>query len=102
MALLASDEEFRRLSGALCLVKTRFALAYVQACFLVAGAVFGSVLASDSVLLRCTEGDATITVKKEEAKDTFLCPKHSTPMEPVAQTFGSGIHVIREGDPHEH
>ena len=35
---------------------------------------------SDSVLLRCPEGDSKIHVDKDEAADTFLCPKHSVPM----------------------
>lgn len=37
--------------------------------------------AGDKVVLRCPEGDSTITVDKEEADDVFLCPKHSVPME---------------------
>ncbi len=53
------------------------------------------------VMLRCTEGDATITVDGKEADDTFLCPKHSTPMERVKQ-FGRGVRVIREAEPHKH
>jgi hypothetical protein len=40
--------------------------------------------ASDDVLLRCPEGDALLHVDKEEAEDTFLCPKHSVPMERVS------------------
>ncbi len=57
-------------------------------------------LHGDRVMLRCTEDDATIMVKKEEKDDTFLCPKHSTPMEPVK---GHGeLHVIRPGKPHDH
>jgi hypothetical protein len=35
-------------------------------------------------VLRCPEGDATVRVDEEEADDTFLCPKHSVPMEQVA------------------
>lgn len=38
-------------------------------------------LGGDRVLLRCPEGDATIRVDREEAEDTFLCPKHSLPMQ---------------------
>jgi hypothetical protein len=34
----------------------------------------------DQVLLRCPEGDSKIHVDKDEAADTFLCPKHSVPM----------------------
>ena len=59
-------------------------------------------LHGDGVVLRCSEGDATITVDKEEAEETFLCPKHSTPMEPIASRSGSGVRVIRRGSPHEH
>ena len=57
-------------------------------------------LHGDSVMLTCSEGDATIMVKKEEKDDTFLCPKHSTPME-AAKGHGN-FHVIRGGEPHEH
>jgi hypothetical protein len=39
----------------------------------------------NKVSLRCPEGDATIMVDKEEADDTFLCPKHSVPMEKGAE-----------------
>ena len=35
------------------------------------------------VVLTCPEGDAKIHVEQEEAEDTFLCPKHSVPMEKV-------------------
>jgi len=38
---------------------------------------------ADHVMLRCPEGDATVRVAKAEAGDTFLCPKHSVPMEQV-------------------
>ena len=55
----------------------------------------------DNVMLRCSEGDATIMVKKEEAEETFLCPKHSTPMEQV-KGHGAGVRVIHTGKPHEH
>jgi hypothetical protein len=58
-------------------------------------------LHGDKVMLRCSEGDATIMVEKEEGEDTFLCPKHSTPMEQV-KGHGSGVRVIRTGEPHEH
>lgn len=58
-------------------------------------------LHGDSVMLVCSEGDATIMVKKDEADDTFLCPKHSTPMEQVKR-HGSDVRVIRTGEPHEH
>jgi hypothetical protein len=63
----------------------------------------------NQVMLRCSEGDATITVEKDEAEETFLCPKHSTPMVKVSG-HSEGIHVIqspdirikRETRPHEH
>ena len=58
-------------------------------------------ISEDHVTLHCSEGDATITVKKEEADETFLCPKHSTPMEQV-KGHGAGVRVIRTGEPHEH
>ncbi len=51
-------------------------------------------LDSDSVLLRCPEGDSRIHVDKAEAEDTFLCPKHSVPMVKAPQnTFIRKIHV---------
>lgn len=49
---------------------------------------------SDTVRLRCPEGDATLRVDKEEAEDTFLCPKHSVPLEPVRLRR---IEIIRSG-----
>jgi hypothetical protein len=48
------------------------------------------------VLLRCPEGDATLHVTEEEAAETFLCPKHSVPLEQV----GAGP-VIRRIRVHE-
>ncbi len=48
---------------------------------------------SDSVLLRCPEGDSKIHVDKEEAEDTFLCPKHSVAM--VKQDGNSFIRKIK-------
>lgn len=33
------------------------------------------------VTLRCPEGDSTLRVTREEAEETFLCPKHSKVME---------------------
>ena len=42
----------------------------------------------DSVLLRCPEGDATLRVKKDEAQDVYLCPKHSQPMQRVEPRSG--------------
>lgn len=59
-------------------------------------------LHGDRVLLRCSEGDATIVVDKDEADGTFLCPKHSTPMARVQGATGTGVHVIRKGAPREH
>ena len=43
-------------------------------------------------MLRCPEGDATIHVEREEADETFLCPKHSVPMESIV---GSSMRRIR-------
>ena len=48
---------------------------------------------SDSVLLRCPEGDSRIHVDQEEAEDTFLCPKHSVPMVKAEKTFMRKIKV---------
>ena len=39
------------------------------------------VRAGNKVHLRCPEGDATMVVDKDEADETYLCPKHSVPME---------------------
>ena len=48
--------------------------------------------------LRCPEGDSTVRVDAEEADDTFLCPKHSVPMEKVSMPhFIRKIH-LEEGD----
>ena len=45
----------------------------------------------DEVLLRCPERDTTMHVALDEADDTFLCPKHSVPLEkargPVIRTI---------------
>ena len=38
-------------------------------------------LKSHGATLRCPEGDTTMVVATEEAGDTFLCPKHSVPLE---------------------
>lgn len=53
----------------------------------------------DEVVLRCPEGDATLHVDKEEAEDTFLCPKHSVPLERVSSPR---IRVIHGGAMHDH
>jgi hypothetical protein len=42
----------------------------------------------DSVLLRCPEGDATLRVKKDEAEQVYLCPKHSKPMQKAEPRSG--------------
>lgn len=47
----------------------------------------------DHVTLRCPEGDSSIRVDRDEAGETFLCPKHSTPME---RSQDRGRHVIIE------
>jgi hypothetical protein len=39
----------------------------------------------NQVMLRCPEGDSTVMIDKEEADETFLCPKHSVPMEKGAE-----------------
>jgi hypothetical protein len=53
----------------------------------------------NSTMLRCPEGDATLSVTKEEAEETFLCPKHSTPLEKVEQRQRSRvIHVESKQD----
>lgn len=40
--------------------------------------------AGDEIMLRCPEGDTTMTVSKDEADEVFLCPRHSVPMEKTA------------------
>lgn len=46
---------------------------------------------TNTTMLRCSEGDATLSVSKEEADDTFLCPKHSTPLEKVEHNHGTRV-----------
>ena len=36
---------------------------------------------SDTVALRCPEGDTTMRVARDDADATYLCPKHSVPLE---------------------
>jgi len=38
-------------------------------------------LDGDQVLMVCPEGDSTLNVAKDEADQTYLCPKHNVPME---------------------
>jgi hypothetical protein len=45
-------------------------------------------LDSNRVRLGCPEGDASLWVDREEAGDTFLCPKHSVPLEKQAGPAG--------------
>jgi hypothetical protein len=52
--------------------------------------------AGDKVTLRCPEGDATITVDKDEADETFLCPKHSVPLEKTELRGGAKTIKIRK------
>jgi hypothetical protein len=59
------------------------------------------MLHTDGATLACPEGDATIHVKKEEANDVFLCPKHSVPMEKV--DYRKMMHKFElQAAPHEH
>jgi hypothetical protein len=56
-------------------------------------------LGGDKVVLRCPEGDSQVTVDKEEADDTFLCPKHSIPMERSPErVLIKKIKVQKQGD----
>ena len=50
----------------------------------------------DQVLLRCPEGDSKIHVDKDEAKDTYLCPKHSVPMVQDQNQFIRKIKVVEQ------
>ena len=45
-------------------------------------------------VLRCPEGDTTMLVNAEEANDTFLCPKHSQPLE-LRKSPGKSVRKIR-------
>ena len=38
----------------------------------------------EEVVLRCPEGDTTMRVDLDEADETYLCPKHSLPLEKLA------------------
>jgi len=53
--------------------------------------------ADDAVMLRCPEGDTTMRVALDEANETYLCPRHSVPLEKV-DTAGKPhrIKVIRK------
>ena len=37
----------------------------------------------DKTVLRCPEGDTTMVIDKEDAEETYLCPKHKIEMKPV-------------------
>lgn len=52
----------------------------------------------DKALLRCPEGDASLHVEKDEVGQTFLCPKHSVPMEKVAAKFHRKIVIEAEAE----
>jgi len=54
----------------------------------------------DSVLLRCPEGDATLRVTKEEARDVYLCPKHAQPMQKIEPR--SGVKQRDSSQPRSH
>jgi len=41
--------------------------------------------------LRCPEGDVTMVVDRDEADETYLCPKHAVPLE---RSGGHGAHRI--------
>jgi hypothetical protein len=47
---------------------------------------------SSKTMLRCPEGDTTMSVDKAEAEDTFLCPRHSVPLEKLSGP--EGLHEI--------
>lgn len=50
----------------------------------------------DAVVLRCPEGDTTMRVDREEAGQTWLCPKHSVPLEKVSTAVPHKIKVIKK------
>ena len=40
---------------------------------------------SDKTVLRCEEGDTTMTVDSERAEEVFFCPQHKTELKPVVR-----------------
>lgn len=53
----------------------------------------------DEVVLRCPEGDTSMRVSREEADETFLCPKHSVPLEKfVAEGKPHRVKIIKKSD----
>lgn len=57
---------------------------------------FVYITGGDELTLRCPEGDATITVDKDEADETFLCPKHSVPLEKATPKGGARTIQIKK------
>ncbi len=54
-----------------------------------------TLIGGDQTVLSCPEGDATLTVAKDEADETFLCPKHSVPLERLPKREQRRIRVGR-------
>lgn len=54
---------------------------------------------SDKTVLRCEEGDTTMTVDSEHAEDVFFCPLHKTELKPVVRkVIQRKIEVTTHGD----
>ncbi len=51
--------------------------------------------AGGRTVLRCPKGDTTMRVESDEASKTWLCPKHSLPLEKVTSATAGPIHVFR-------
>jgi hypothetical protein len=54
--------------------------------------VFTILKGGHKFMLTCPEGDTTMRVDKDEAEDTFLCPRHSVPLEKLSRP--EGLHEI--------
>ena len=54
---------------------------------------------SDKTILRCEEGDTTMTVDSEEADEIFFCPRHKTELKQVGRkVIHKKIEVRTKGD----
>lgn len=54
---------------------------------------------SSGVVLRCPEGDTTMRVDKDEADETYYCPRHDVPLVKAESDFVHEIRtVVVEGD----
>ncbi len=57
----------------------------------------------DKIVLRCPEGDTTMVLDKDEAEETYLCPKHKSELQPVAhKVIKKKVEVQAESFDHKH